>query len=141
MSWGALPMKKALIFSLDSFIAIITATLLISASFYYLSQVETVNWTQPNLFVTGMDTLTLLRTDNVMSRAIENGSNATLNNFFNNVYPSNLCANLTLHNRTDRLLSARKNCSSDVNDVYVTRRTFVLNHTMHYATLRMWYNE
>ena len=137
--------KKAFIFSLDALLALLAATVLISASFFYLSQVQTLNWSQPSLFVTSMDTLATLRLDGSLEDAVDTGSNSTIELFFNNMYPSNICGRMELYSRSGTLvLSSKKTgcslpASTDSKSIFVSRRTFVANKQLYYAYLRTWF--
>jgi hypothetical protein len=138
--------RKAFIFSLDALIAIVAATVIIGASFFYLSQVQTLNWSQPSITVISMDTLTTLRVDGTLKRAIEDDSNKTIELFFDKMYPSNICGGIELYDRHRSLiLTANKTgCDSppgdsESNELFVSRRTFIVNKQMHYVFLRTWY--
>lgn len=138
--------KKGFIFSLDSAIALLTATILIGASFFYLSQVQTLNWSQPSIFVISMDTLNTLRIDNTFNDAIIENTNATLIEFMDVMFPPNICGNLKLYSSDlTLLLTANKTgcvlpTNTDTGDLYVARHTFVVKKEMYLADLRMWYD-
>ena len=138
--------KKGFIFSLDSAIALLAATILIGASFFYLSQVQTLNWSQPSIFVVSMDTMNTLRIDNTFNDAIIENTNVTLIEFMDVMFPPNICGNLELYSSDLTLLiSANKTgcvlpTSTDPGDLHVARHTFVVEKEMYLAYLRTWYN-
>lgn len=134
--------NKAIIFSIDSMIALFSAIILIGIAFFYISEVETLNWSQPSSYITALDTLNVLRIDKTLENSIKNNSNESLILFLNNMFPENICGKIQLFNSSEDLLiqAKKENCNIDLNlDIYVTRRTFVYNKSMYYAFLRLWY--
>jgi hypothetical protein len=137
--------KKSIIFSIDAMLALISAVVLIGVAFFYLSQVQTLNWSQPGTYITAMDTLNVLRIDNTFHNSIKYNSNDNLTLFMNNMFPLNVCGRIELYNSSGNMLieANKTNCfvptNLDSNDIYVSRRTFVYNRSMYYAYLRIWY--
>jgi uncharacterized membrane protein len=138
-------LKRAVLFSIDAMLALISAIILIGIAFFYLSSVETLNWSQPGTFITAMDTLNVLRIDNTFSESIRYSSNESLILFMDNMFAVNICGRIELYNSTGNLLidANKTNCllpnQTNPADIYVSRRTFVYNKNMYYAFLRLWY--
>ena len=136
-------LKKAIIFSIDAMFALISAVILIGIAFFYLSEVETLNWSQPSTHITALDTLNVLRIDNTLTNSISDNSNENLILFMDNMFPVNICGIIQLFNSTDGLLIEANKTDCILNDgvdIYVTRRSFVYNKSMYYAFLRLWYD-
>ena len=137
--------KKAIVFSIDAMLALVSAMVLIGVAFFYLSQVQTLNWSQPGTFITAMDTLNVLRIDNTFSDSISQNSNESLIQFMDNMFPVNICGRIELYSNDSVLLidANKTNCilptQTSSADVYVARRTFVHNKSMYYAFLRLWF--
>lgn len=138
-------LKKGFIFSLDSLIALLATIVLIGASFFYLSQVQTLNWSQPSLYTTSLDTMQVLRIDGSLEWSIDNLDSSNISLFMDVMYPSNICGNMIFYNRTrdvqlDAFKSGCDNLPDDSKDIFVTRRTFVHNKSIYFAFLRVWYS-
>ncbi len=132
--------RKSIIFSLDALLALVSGIILIIASFFYISQIQTIQWGQPAIYIMTMDSLNTLKTDRTLENAVETNSSTTLSKFLNNMLGPNTCGGIELYNSTgSRRLSVNKTgCSSPV-QVYIARRTLISNNIIYYATMRSWY--
>lgn len=134
-------MKKAIIFSLDALLALVSGTTLIIACFFYISQIQTIQWGQPAIYIFTMDSLNTLKTDGTLMNATEDNDSTRLGLFLNNMLSENSCGEIELYNSTGSLrLSVNKtSCTAAPIQLYVARRTFIINNTIYYATMRTWY--
>jgi len=132
--------RKSIIFSLDSLLALVSGITLIIACFFYISQIQTIQWGQPALYIFTMDSLNALKIDGTLENAMESGSSTRLLLFLNNMLDVNTCGEIELYNRTGSLrLSVNKTSCGNSTQIYVARRTLILNNTVYYATMRSWY--
>jgi len=133
--------KKAVIFSIDAILALVVTITLISASFFYLSQIQVIQWSQPNYFLTALDTLNILRSDGTLRASIKPPANgSSISTFMNAMYEDNICGSMTVQTRNGTLLyEANKTNCTHYNEVYVYRSSIVVDRNIHNITLKLWY--
>ncbi len=130
-----------MIFSLDAILSLIAGITLISASFFYLSQIHVIQWSEPSHFLTAIDTLNVLRIDGTFGNAIATDNGARIKEFFDVMYPENICGALFIYqeNATQPFINETKTGCSTYDQVYVFRSTIYTRTKLYYILLRIWY--
>lgn len=133
--------RKAVIFSIDALLAIIAAMSLITACFFYLSQIQTLQWTQPQMHIMLLDSLTTMRDTNNLRDLITSSDTATIQKFLDNVIPGNICESLLIYDRSNTLLYElnKTDCVNSPDDLYVSRRSFIARGQVYQAQLNGWF--
>ena len=137
--------KKAVVFSLDSLIALMITGVIIGSSFFYLSQVESVSWSQPGLQTINYDTLNILHVDKTFMKSVRYDDYTNVTEFVDNLFPDYICANMTFYDGSDSEIKSvqKSGCAypkDNAKDIYVARRTFVNNYRIYYVVLQSWYD-
>ena len=130
--------KKAIIFTLDSTIAIIMTLSLIIASLFYLSQ-STVSSENENLYRITVDSLAILEKDNVLKLAASTNTTTPLQTFLDTL-PYNICSRLEIFTKDNtKLLTAVKRDCTYSEDYLVSRRVFIVQGNIFIAKMEAWY--
>ena len=133
-------LRKAVIFSIDAILSIMIALTLISASFFYLSQIHTVKWSQPNYFLTSIDTINVLRIDGTLRNAINTNNPTQIQRFMNLTYEDNICGSMNITDENNNLIFiVNKTGCSSYEEVHVYRGTIINNYKIYLITLKLWY--
>lgn len=133
--------KKGIVFSLDAILALIAAITLITAAFFYLSQIHVIKWSQPNYFLISLDTLNVLRIDGTLQTAIQTQNPANLTLFFDHMYGPQVCGALEIYKKGQPgiYLNATKTGCNSYEEVYVFRSTIFVAPSYYYTVLKVWY--
>ncbi len=136
--------NKSIIFSLDVLLAFISTITLVTGSFFYMSQVQSLQWGQPGIYIISLDTLHTLKIDKTLANAYEFNDSTNLTLYMNYLLENNMCAEFEFYNKSGSLrLSVNRtlNGSSCGNSsiIFVARRTFIINDSVYYATMKSWY--
>jgi len=132
--------KRGIIFSIDAILSIMITITLISASFFYMSQIHTIKWSQPNYFLTSLDTINVLRIDGTLENAINTLSGEKIQEFMNYTYDNNMCGSMNISDSSENtLISVNKTGCTSYEEVYVYRGTIVNNKKIYLITLKLWY--
>lgn len=131
--------KKAIIFTLDSILALIVTVTIITGTLSYMSQVSKIPYNKQALNRIGQDSLTLLEKDQILKQAVETGSNATIAVFLDSL-PNQICVIVDLK-ATDQstLQSTVKTGCSSSDESLIVRRVFIASFTTYYAEAELWY--
>lgn len=133
---------KGYIFTLDAILAILVAVSLITTIYFFVSGIQTVDWSKVNLNNQIMDSLTVLELNDDLENSILTGSNTTLNTFLDDMFPHPACGYIELRDKYDALqmYSMKSNCSrAGRNEVFIARRTFITVGGIYYAMMEGWY--
>ena len=132
--------KKSVIFSLDVLLAFISTLTLIIGSFFYISQVQSLQWGQPGIYIVTLDSLNTLKIDKTFADAVEYNNTVNLTLFLNNMLEPHVCSEFEFYNKSGSLkLSINKTGCGNSSVIYVARRTFIINNSVYYATMKSWY--
>lgn len=136
--------NKSIIFSLDVLLAFISTLTLVTASFFYISQVQNLQWGQPGIYVISLDSLHTLKIDKTLANAYEFNDSTNLTLYMDYMLERNMCAEFEFYNKSGHLrLSVNRtidggSCGNS-SVIFVARRTFIINGSVYYATMKSWY--
>ena len=144
-------MKKGFIFTTDIIIAILTTFVFITIAFWYMSQIQTINWNKPGLYQFAQDSLIVLDKKGDLVRDVQNNDNTTLQLFLNTM-PDQICGNITVYSVTKTTvtptaLSAKKKNCDNSNEVTIAGRGFIISKRVgdlvtveyYYARMGVWF--
>ena len=127
--------RKGFVFTLYMILAMIIAGVLITSSYFFVSEAIPPPAGRQNLFKASLDILAVLEKSRSLEEAVEAGS-SRLQEFLN-ATPKEFCGNITVYDHhSGVVLSTFKN-GCNVTDPVVSRRVFVQRFSSYYAELRL----
>ena len=127
--------KKGFLFSLDAALAVLLSLFFITFLFYTLSQLDSSQLGDEELFSYSQSVATTMEVQNVY------GSAADIHSFLGNYTKGSVCYNVTLYTATNvSLYSAVKSgCTDSSYPVTFYRTVIQANRSFSYALFRGWY--
>lgn len=129
--------KKSIIFTLDAILAILIAGVMITASYFYISQANIPMSNRPNLHKISMDALAVLEKDSTLKNSVQTGSASGLSEFLNSLAPQ-ICSKFTIYDDSSTLVLSALKSDCNITQPVLSRRIFVLdNFSVYYAESKL----
>jgi hypothetical protein len=127
--------RTAIIFTLDAIFAVLLGLSIILASLFYIYRTSIPTGAE-NLQLLSMDVLSVMEKNGELSLALTGGTHPPLQE----VLPANICSRLTLYSATsEKILTTSKTGCGLPGDYVITRQVFLVDKTIYYAELELWY--
>lgn len=132
--------RRGIVFTIDAIIAVIILIAFVSASYFYLKNINN-NFGDNDLFQVSQDSLTVLELNNELQSAIATSSISDIQVYIDNLLPSHVCADIALYDSSDilQLNATKTNCTSS-DETSSSIRTFIVSNNFYYAKMRSWYD-
>ena len=129
--------KKSVIFTLDAILAILIAGVMITASYFYISQANIPMSNRQNLHKISMDALVVLEKDGTLKDSVQTGSASGLSEFLNLLAPQ-ICSKFTIYDDSSTLVLSSQKSDCNITQPVLSRRVFVLdNFSTYYAESKL----
>lgn len=131
-------MKKGIIFTLDVTLAVLLTLSIITASLFYLSQIN-LSFEDEELYRLTMDSLAVLEKSNALSESASTGSTQPINYLLESL-PYNTCAKVELYDKNNvRILTVKKVGCTYSDDYLLSRRVFIAQDEIYLAKMEAWF--
>lgn len=129
--------KKSIIFTLDAILAILIAGVMITSSYFYISQTKISQLNRQNLYKISLDVLTILEKDGTLYDSVRTGSTSDLNDFLN-LLPAQICGSFTIYDHESNVIQSVQKADCDTTQPVFSRRVFVGNNfDIYYAEAKL----
>ena len=133
--------KKAIFFTIDAIIAIVTATALTLSAYYALAHTNPVNLNEERFYELTLSVLDAADKDKTLYDTIAQ-NNASIMDSYMDELSSNQCGTIRFYDSANmEILNATKSDCIGLSSQFVTaaRRTVVVDGSMYTAKLEMWW--